>query len=332
MDLASSTPEPPGDFDEELAAAVSRMYWVEDRSKVEIADELSMSRFKVARILDDARRYGVARIEITEPTERLVRLGEQLKECYGLLDARVSSRPITASGGLSELGATAAIYLNSAITAGSSIGLGWGSTLAEVIGHLVPGGPADVVQLAGGFAGSAGDFNGLQLVVSASSILGGTPYLLHAPALVATAEAQTLLRADETVARTTSRYPTLDIMVTGIGSVTAAPASAIYRGNVLSAKVHEELKAWKVIGDTCCHFIDELGRVIPDLENRVTGISIADMATVPLRVAVAGGADKREPIIAALRSGLPNVLITDFATARALLAAKPNPKQRNDAP
>ncbi len=323
MVLSESTAEPPSDFDEELAATVARMFWIEDRSKVEIGEEFSLSRFKVARILDDARRYGIARIEITEPTERLGRIADQLRDAFGLLEVRLSSRPVTASGGLSELGAVAATYLDSKITAGSSIGLGWGATLGEVVSHLSPGGPADVVQLAGGFASSAGNFNGNQLVVSASAILDGNPYLLHAPALVSSPEARALLRADETIARTADLYRHLDIMVTGIGSLSASPRSALYRGDVLSKKVHEELQQWKVIGDTCCHFIDASGHVIGALEGRVTGISVADMEGIPLRVAVAGGEDKRAPIRAALQSGLPNVLITDLDTARALLVAAP---------
>ncbi len=47
-----------------LTARVARMYYLDDRSKTEIADELSISRFRVARLLDSARRSGLVRIEI----------------------------------------------------------------------------------------------------------------------------------------------------------------------------------------------------------------------------------------------------------------------------
>ncbi|MET3805993.1 DNA-binding transcriptional regulator LsrR (DeoR family) [Nakamurella sp. UYEF19] len=320
MPLDQSTPEPPIDFDEELAATVSRLFWLEDRSKTEIADEFGLSRFKVARILDDARRYGIARIEIVEPTERIGRLAGQVREAYGLTDVRLSVRPITTSGGLAELGAVAASFLSERIRPGMVLGLGWGSTMAEVVAHLAPGGPADVVQLAGGFASSDDDFNGNQLVMAASAVLGGNPYLLHAPALVSSVEARTVLRADETIARTVAKYQELAAIVTGIGVWKAHSSSALYRGNVLSASVHAELRKWDVVGDTCCHFIDAHGTVIAALEGRVTGISVTEIRSTPVRVAVAGGADKLAPIRAALASGLPNVLITDLSTARALLA------------
>ena len=50
-----------------LTATVARRYYVDGRSKVEIADELEISRFKVARLLDHALATGLVRIEIGHP-------------------------------------------------------------------------------------------------------------------------------------------------------------------------------------------------------------------------------------------------------------------------
>jgi DNA-binding transcriptional regulator LsrR (DeoR family) len=325
--FTESTPVPPSDFDEEITATVSRMFWLEDRSKIEIADELHFSRFKVARILDDARRYGIVHIEISEPRQRLEHLEHQLRDVFGLVDVRLSVRPMAASGGLAELGVVAAAYLDSILTPNSVLGLGWGATLAEVVDHLASGGPADVVQLAGGFASSAATFNGNQLVLTASAILGGTPYLLHAPAMVSTSTARALLRDDETIARTVARYRDLTAVITGVGSLNSVPSSALYRSDVLSKDVHDELRARHIVGDTCCHFIDEDGHVDRAFEERVTGISVEDIHATPTRIAVAGGPDKLHVIHSALKSKLPNVLVTDVGTARALLAMAPSAMQ-----
>ncbi|MDP9417042.1 MAG: transcriptional regulator, partial [Actinomycetota bacterium] len=48
-------------------ATVARRYYLEGKSKVEIADELRLSRFKVARLLDTALATGLVRIEIGYP-------------------------------------------------------------------------------------------------------------------------------------------------------------------------------------------------------------------------------------------------------------------------
>ena len=50
-----------------LTASVARRYYLDGRSKIEIASEFGLSRFKVARLLDDARASGLVRIEIVHP-------------------------------------------------------------------------------------------------------------------------------------------------------------------------------------------------------------------------------------------------------------------------
>ena len=50
-----------------LAARVARQFYLEGVSKVDIADRLGISRFRVARLLDSARESGLVRIEIGLP-------------------------------------------------------------------------------------------------------------------------------------------------------------------------------------------------------------------------------------------------------------------------
>src|ERR1700757_1604801 len=67
-----------------LAARVARQFYLEGVSKVDIADRLGISRFRVARLLDAALEAGMGRIEI-----RLAR---------GLLDTGPSARLCSAFG------------------------------------------------------------------------------------------------------------------------------------------------------------------------------------------------------------------------------------------
>ncbi len=47
-----------------LTATIARRYYLEGASKSDIATELGLSRFKVARLLDRARESGIVRIEL----------------------------------------------------------------------------------------------------------------------------------------------------------------------------------------------------------------------------------------------------------------------------
>ena len=76
------------------------------------------------------------------------------------------------------------------------------------------------------------------------------------------------------------------------------------------------------VGVLVSRFIDAWGQlVVGTLEDRVIGLSLDDLLRIDLRICVAGGFDKVPAILAALRRGYPNVLVTDAATARGILRA-----------
>src|ERR1700759_803150 len=77
-----------------LAARAARQYYLEGLSKVDIADRLGISRFRVARLLDAARESGMVRIEIGLPGGNLdAGLSAELCSVFGLRQAFVFNFP-----------------------------------------------------------------------------------------------------------------------------------------------------------------------------------------------------------------------------------------------
>ena len=72
---------------------MARRYYLDGRSKVEIAEEFALSRFKVARLLDDARTSGLVRIEIGHPGVVDVELSARLMDALGLTHCVVTDTP-----------------------------------------------------------------------------------------------------------------------------------------------------------------------------------------------------------------------------------------------
>src|SRR3954449_890773 len=72
-----------------LSASVARRYYLDGRSKVEIAGEFGLSRFKVARLIDEARASGLVRIEIGHKGLIDVDLSARVQERFGLQHAVV---------------------------------------------------------------------------------------------------------------------------------------------------------------------------------------------------------------------------------------------------
>ena len=90
-------------------------------------------------------------------------------------------------------------------------------------------------------------------------------------------------------------------------------------GNALPADDLAELRRLGAVGDVCFRFFDEHGVLVKsEIDQRVVGITPAQLLGVPRRIGVAGGRRKHAAIRAALAGGWVNVLITDLDTARHL--------------
>src|ERR1700761_6709748 len=76
-----------------LAATVARRYYLEGASKSEIAQDLGLSRFKVARVLEQARTSGLVRIELHYEGEIALDLSVQLASHLGLRRCLVVDAP-----------------------------------------------------------------------------------------------------------------------------------------------------------------------------------------------------------------------------------------------
>jgi DNA-binding transcriptional regulator LsrR (DeoR family) len=107
-----------------LAARVARQYYLEGVSKVDIADRLGISRFRVARLLDSARESGMVRIEIGLPGGSLdAGLSAELCTAFGLRQAFVFNFPDEEAELRHRLGAAVGQVLTDLITPQDVLGM-----------------------------------------------------------------------------------------------------------------------------------------------------------------------------------------------------------------
>src|ERR1700723_1742484 len=108
-----------------LAARVARQFYLDGASKIDIAESLGISRFRVARLLDCAREAGMVRIEIGLPGGRLdAGLSAELCSAFGLKYAFAFDFPDEDELALRRrLSEAAGQALTGIITPGDDIGL-----------------------------------------------------------------------------------------------------------------------------------------------------------------------------------------------------------------
>src|SRR5947208_13712429 len=134
-----------------LAARVARQFYLEGVSKVDIADRLGISRFRVARLLASARDAGMVRIEIGLPGGTLdAGLSAELCSAFGLRHAFVFNFPDDDEQALRHrLGEAAGQALMDLITPGDVLGMSWSRTLSGLAAALTQIPPRPTVQLTG---------------------------------------------------------------------------------------------------------------------------------------------------------------------------------------
>jgi DNA-binding transcriptional regulator LsrR (DeoR family) len=298
----------------------ARRYFLDGATKSEIATELGISRFKVARLLDDALRDGIVRIEIDAVPEIDEVLSREVAVVTGIRSAIV----VRDLGGppeleRSQLGRAAAAVLADALDDGDILGISWGRSLHALIGHLPPLPGCDVVQLVGIVPTLDLAVNSLELVRRLADRAGGRVHPLHVPIVVERPELAAALRDDPHVQRTMAMYPRLTRAVVGIGSWRTGSSSLRQALSDADARAIDEAGA---VADCCSILLDAGGQEVrtAGLPERCLAISAEELRHVPDVLAVSAGTDKVGGIRATLRSGLVHRLVTTEATARALVA------------
>ena len=296
-------------------AHVARLFYLRGLTKQQIAARLGVSRFKVARLLDQAVADGTVRIEVRDPVAVDDAAAAGLEAAFGL-DLAVVVR-----GDAGDVARTAAAWMPQLLAPGDVLGVAWGSTLRRVLEALpaAPGARIPVVQLCGSAAGVDPDDDPQGLARRAAERLGGALHPLPVPLLVSPAARLDLL-ANDAVRPTVERFDDVTVALVGIGALDGR--SSLVGGGRIGADEVATLRARGAVGDLIVHLFDAGGAIVPsDLPERAVAPSLAQLRGVRRVVAVAGGPGKDAAILGALRTGLVDVLVTDEASARAALAA-----------
>lgn len=302
-----------------MAAAVARRHYLAGRSKIEIADELGISRFKVARLLDFARERGMVRIEIVAEGDIDLDRSARLQETFGLRHALVVDGTGLDFRTLSEhLGEATSRLLGEIMVESDVLGLPWARSidiLTKSLRHLPR---VDVVQLCGAMEVPGVNSSAVDIVRRAAQVTGGSASIFHAALLLDDEVAASSLRRERLVAHGLAQAARATKAVVGIG--TWAPGlSTIY--DAVSPADREEARAAGVVGEIAGRFFDDDGHLIePPLSQRIITIGAEEFRAIPEVIGIVSGRPKARAVAAALRGGLVNALVVDVVQCDALLA------------
>ena len=308
--------------DELLAVKAAELYYDEGKTQDEIGALLGVTRWKVGRLLSQAREDGLIRIEIVHPRARKLPLERRLREELGLADAVVvpglgfdeSDDPT------SRVAAAAAEYLASLRPVPRMLGISWGRTLHEVAACLQQGWArgSNVVQINGGVSLNRRASSATNTAVVIAQKSGGSATLLPSPAILEHASTRHAIEGDRFVASVLESARSASAYLFSAGLPSAD--SVLVESGYLTPDVIDGLVKKGAVGDVLGRYIDADGNIVdPSLDDRTVGLTLDDLRKARTSIAVIAGAAKQDICRTVVSSGLCTTLITDESIARFLL-------------
>jgi DNA-binding transcriptional regulator LsrR (DeoR family) len=302
---------------------VAQKFYIDGKSKSEIAEDLKLSRFKVARLLEQAIEDGVVEIRLIPPVDIDLAMGSALERKYRLSSVLVASNETTdIEQSRDQIGRIAAMDLQNVLSDGDVVGIAWGRTMDAMVRAVWQLPRCSFVQMVGGVHTSSPAMDSMDLVRRLAEASGGTAFPLYAPLIVADTTTARRLAKDPLVHKTLEKFNELTHAVVGIGSWN--PPDSSVRDMLAPDIVAMEDEG--AVADVCATVLDADGHPVLStrkLSERSLSISWERLSKVPHVVAVAGGVDKADAIRAVITSGIIHTLVTDVAAARRLLDTIP---------
>jgi DNA-binding transcriptional regulator LsrR (DeoR family) len=308
-----------------LASQVARMFFDREMTKVQIAANLGISRFRVARLIEFARQQGLVQIEFRDIPAQDRELARAIEERWRIdLCVVAAAEPGDGEGG-PPLARLAAAVITELIGPREIIGIAWGSTLAAVVGELPARTSPDVhvVQLAGSSGRVERIRNPGELARILADRLGGAYHALFAPAFVESPALRDALLREPEIEATVSLFDRVSLAIVGIGAFAEGndSSSSLVHARVLTDDDLGRLLSEGAVGDLILYPFDADGRFVADqLGGRAVAVTTDQLAGIPRVIAVAGGALKAEAIAGALSTGIVRMLVTDEPAAERIVA------------
>jgi DNA-binding transcriptional regulator LsrR (DeoR family) len=305
-----------------LLADVAEMYYLQGKNQDEIAGIIGVTRSMVSRMLTEARTRGIIEVRIRRPLQFDHLLESALKKHFGLLSVCVVEiHGLEDKHLLTYLGSAGAEMVMGYLAPNLILGIAWGTSVSAVVDALEVEDqqPIKIVQLVGAPGARNNEYDGHGLALRLAQKLGGEAYFLNAPFICPSPEIAQSLVETPGVRETVAMHGKANLALVGVGS-TQPKYSSFYLAGYVPLEELKQLIDAGAVGDVCgLHFDIQGNEICDDFCERLVTVRKEVLLSISIRIGIAGGPGKAEPILGALRAGYVNALVTDSITARKLI-------------
>ncbi|HBH00078.1 MAG: transcriptional regulator [Rhodobacteraceae bacterium] len=311
------------DSEEHLLVRLAWACEVEGLTQARAADRFGVTRLRVNRALAEARAQGIVRVSINSPLAPCVALETALCRRFSLSAATVAPVAGTDFNLYTVLGAALGQVLTQILSRPevTLFGMAWGNTLNMATRFMEPLDRPDleITSVMGGLT-KGSDLNSYEITTRLADLCNARHSYFTAPIYAASPASRDILRAQQEFQGSIDKIRRASGLALAAG---AMEGSLLLADGLPEDVAASDLIAKGAVGDIVGYFLDAEGDPVDHpINDRVLGIGLADLDHLPNVILAAGGARKVPIMLALLKRGCVDHLVTDEITAHGLMAAR----------
>lgn len=304
-----------------LIYQVAHLYYIEELTQTEISKKLNISRPTISNLLKKAKESKIIEIKINYPNNQILKKQNLLTELFPDTQIFVTESGTSDLDTKKLVGKTCAEYISTQLKYVNSIGIGWGSTLHEVVEaiEVSNGKDIDIFPLIGGVGTNQLQLHSNQLTFQLAQKLNSTHYYLYAPAVTDNETSKNYFMKNNMISDLLSDARNVDLAIVGIGN--PSKNSNYSKMKILSSDDLLYIDKNNIIGDILTTFYSSNGEVgAQNISDKMIGVSFDDLLVKSTKkIGVATGTQKTQIIQIVLEKQLFNTLFIDDSLADSLI-------------
>ncbi|KGQ71337.1 transcriptional regulator LsrR [Chelonobacter oris] len=302
--------------EEEMLARIAWFYYHDNLTQSEIGKRLDIPRLKVSRLLEKGRQIGLIKVQINSRFKGCLELEEALQQFFGLKHIRVL--PALEQHEINtRLGIGASQMLMSLMRPNQLLAIGFGETIMQTIKYsneFITHNQLKLITLSGGVGPYMKGIGELDGSCSIS--------IIPAPLRASSIEAAKLFKREACVRDIMLAAEAADLAIVGIGSTQQKGQATLLRSGYINEDSQQDLRNKGAIGDILGYFMRQDGSIQADipLHDELISVPLEKLVKIPTVIGIAGGENKVDAILSALKGKYINSLVTEEITARMILA------------
>lgn len=307
-------------MEKRLLLAICQMYYEQNMTQQQISKETGLSRMKISRTLQKAREDNIVKI-IIDYSGTYPELENHLKNKFHLDNVIIAENCLDGDS-RKQVESIAALHLSNMLFDDAVVAVGWGSTILETCDYLRSLELKNLLftPIIGGHSISLSHVHCSSIASRMAHKVGGSSISFNAPALVKDPKEKASFLKDDSICTVIDTSRRADIAIFSLGNPTYQN-STIHRVEYFTDTDLQFLKDNHAVCDlVSIAFLNQQGQeCCKTITDRTIGISPTDLKHIPKKICVAEGESKHLSVLATLKAGYINDLITDKATADFLI-------------